>query len=54
MNNYLVTYRDDKFWNFSWFTSEEEVNDWLEEHKDEYFDIEAIELRHIRTIYSSL
>lgn len=53
MSDFLVTYRDGANWNFNWFENEEELREWLEEYKEEYSSIEAIEVNHIRTIYSS-
>lgn len=53
MNNFLVTYRNERHdWDFYWFHSEEELQEWLNEYKDKYSEIEAVELNVIRTVYS--
>jgi hypothetical protein len=50
-NNFLTTYRDGQFWNFQWFSSEEEVLDWIENDAGDYSEVEVVELRVIRTLY---
>ncbi|WP_206459385.1 hypothetical protein [Anaerovorax sp. IOR16] len=48
--NYLATYKDGSNWSFSWFMTEEEAREWIENESGSYEEVEVIEIVTIRKI----
>lgn len=51
--NILVTYFDGDNYSFAWLEDDEDVENWLDENKDDYTQIEIIRISGVEEIYKS-